>query len=346
MNTKHQVFISSTFTDLIEERRLVMETILQMDCIPAGMELFPATNDEQFQFIKNVIKDCDYYVIILGGRYGTTSSESGLGFTEMEFEYAKEIGIPILGFIHKNPMNITVGKSETDPAAVLRLSDFRRNVGNGRLVKFWETKEELASQVVFSITNAIKTIPRPGWTRGGVRSNQELLEEVDRLRNERDELSKAVSEQKARVVMAPEEIIPNLAQGDERFNLTGTFSNEISYRSQGTYRYEKKWSGTTTWNELIYYLQPQLLEWKHDARVKSQLGEIFGEKFAAVESGKMDRFQLNDDCYYTLRAHLMALGWVEVKSLNTKDGGSALFWHNTSRGNKIGISLRVQKSGV
>jgi hypothetical protein len=39
---KYQVFISSTFTDLIEERRSVTEVILGMGHVPVGMELFEA----------------------------------------------------------------------------------------------------------------------------------------------------------------------------------------------------------------------------------------------------------------------------------------------------------------
>lgn len=43
---REQVFISSTFKDLVEERRAVIQTLLEADCIPAGMELFPASDDE------------------------------------------------------------------------------------------------------------------------------------------------------------------------------------------------------------------------------------------------------------------------------------------------------------
>jgi hypothetical protein len=75
MDKRHQVFVSSTFTDLIEERREVIQTLMQMDCIPAGMELFPAADEEQWAFIRKVIDDCDYYILIVGGRYGSTTAE-------------------------------------------------------------------------------------------------------------------------------------------------------------------------------------------------------------------------------------------------------------------------------
>lgn len=61
---KYQVFISSTYSDLLEERRKILDILLMADCIPAGMENFVATDDEQFSVIKKVIDLCDYYILI------------------------------------------------------------------------------------------------------------------------------------------------------------------------------------------------------------------------------------------------------------------------------------------
>ena len=81
MDKRYQVFVSSTYADLKEERQRVIQTLMEADCIPAGMELFPAADEEQFAFIKKVIDDCDYYLLIIGGRYGSTT-EDGISYTE------------------------------------------------------------------------------------------------------------------------------------------------------------------------------------------------------------------------------------------------------------------------
>jgi len=47
MDKRYQVFVSSTFTDLEDEREQVMQTLMKVECIPSGMELFPAADDEQ-----------------------------------------------------------------------------------------------------------------------------------------------------------------------------------------------------------------------------------------------------------------------------------------------------------
>ena len=92
MDKRYQVFVSSTFEDLQEERKEVIQVLLESDCIPAGMELFQASDDDQWTLIKNVIDDCDYYLVIIGGRYGSTNKD-GISYTQMEYEYALKKGI-------------------------------------------------------------------------------------------------------------------------------------------------------------------------------------------------------------------------------------------------------------
>ena len=87
MDKRYQVFVSSTYADLKEERRAIIQTVIELNCIPAGMELFPASNEEQFSFIKRVTDDCDYYLLVIAGRYGSVGTD-GISYTEKEFDYA------------------------------------------------------------------------------------------------------------------------------------------------------------------------------------------------------------------------------------------------------------------
>ncbi len=107
---RYQVFISSTYLDLVDERREVMQAVLEMDCLPAGMELFAASNDDQWTLIQEVIDQSDYYIVIVGGRYGSISEE-GISYTEKEYDYAVSKGIPVMGFVHANPDEIIAGKT-------------------------------------------------------------------------------------------------------------------------------------------------------------------------------------------------------------------------------------------
>jgi hypothetical protein len=78
---REQVFVSSTFKDLADERAAVIQTLLEADCIPTGMEMFPASDSDKFDLIKRVIDLSDYYVVIIGGRYGSIDAEQQLSYT-------------------------------------------------------------------------------------------------------------------------------------------------------------------------------------------------------------------------------------------------------------------------
>jgi hypothetical protein len=98
MEKKFQVFISSTFNDLKEERVELMEALINLGHIPIGMELFNASDDTQWGVIKRRIDDSDYYILVLSDRYGSVD-EDGIGFTEKEYDYAISIGVPVISFL-------------------------------------------------------------------------------------------------------------------------------------------------------------------------------------------------------------------------------------------------------
>lgn len=214
MDKRYQVFISSTYSDLKDERSQVMKSIMDLDCIPAGMELFPAIDEEQFEFIKKIIDDCDYYILIIGGRYGSIT-ENGISYTEMEFDYAMSKGIPVIAFLHDNINDIPAGKVEMDPTTREKLELFRERVKKGRLVKFWNTPEDLTSKVIISLTKAIKMHPGIGWVRANIATNTESLQELNDLRKEVEQLRAYKSKQEAET----NGYIANIADWDEKFAL-------------------------------------------------------------------------------------------------------------------------------
>lgn len=96
---KLQVFISSTYLDLKDERQVAVEAILGAGHIPAGMELFKAGNNSQLVTIKKWIDQSDVYMLILGGRYGSVEESSGKSYTQLEYEYAINKNIPVFAVV-------------------------------------------------------------------------------------------------------------------------------------------------------------------------------------------------------------------------------------------------------
>lgn len=99
MRKKLQVFISSTYQDMKEERQKAVEAILAAGHIPAGMELFASENAEQWTVIQRWIRESDVFLILLGGRYGSIEPTSQKSYTHREYEYAVEKKKPIVSVV-------------------------------------------------------------------------------------------------------------------------------------------------------------------------------------------------------------------------------------------------------
>jgi hypothetical protein len=187
MDKKYQVFISSTFADLQEARQKVMDTILQLHQIPAGMEMFPASDDDQMTHIKSEIIRSDYYILILGHRYGSMSPE-GISYTEMEYDYAIEQGIPVLAFIIDE--NVPVRPADLDAAAGAKkkLEKFRAKAQHNKLCKYWNSTDDLATKVSTSLSHSFTVNPRMGWIRGNQAASPQVAEELASLTRENRQL--------------------------------------------------------------------------------------------------------------------------------------------------------------
>jgi len=204
-NKKYQVFISSTYTDLIEERRKVMDVLLMADCIPAGMEAFVATDNEQFEVIKKVIDLCDYYILILGKRYGTINPATGTSYTEMEYEYAKEKGIPVLVFAIDDFVKLDEDKCDSEEEKIAKLKVFRNKALTNRMASIWKNADELTGRVAVSIMRAKQEIIRPGWQRGADYDEASLRKQIMDL----TAINKALGDELKDAKITIKELTPN-----------------------------------------------------------------------------------------------------------------------------------------
>jgi len=196
---KYQVFISSTYSDLIDERRKVLDILLMADCIPAGMEAFVATDIEQFEVIKKVIDLCDYYILIIGKRYGSVNPNTGISYTEMEYEYAKSKDIPVLVFAIDDAVNLPDDKQDKDPIMIDSLNKFRQKAMLNRLATIWKTSDELTGAIAISIMRAKSEINRPGWQRATDYDEGSLRREIMELQRKNKDLIKDLDDAKSTI---------------------------------------------------------------------------------------------------------------------------------------------------
>lgn len=188
---RYDVFVSSTYTDLIEERKEVTQAILECDCMPVGMEMFPASNLEQWNFIKKVIEKSDIYLVVIAGRYGSESiNESGneISYTEMEFDYAVKLGKPVLAFLIDDINKLERGKTETDSHKMELLERFKEKVKTKRMVKFYKNKDDLKFNVMSSLNYKKKQINEGGWVRASECAGLHVEKKVQELEKEKTNL--------------------------------------------------------------------------------------------------------------------------------------------------------------
>jgi len=304
---------------------------MEMDCIPAGMELFPAADEVQWEFIKRVIDDCDYYLLIIGGKYGSLSID-GISYTEMEYDYAVERGIRIIALLHDGPDTLPGTKIEMDSESREKLNQFRGKVSNGRLVKYWNRADQLAGQVALSLSKTIKMHPAIGWVRADQANSTDLLVQINEIRQKNEKL--IFENQQLKLQAATE--TEDYSSGDEIIQLKGTYKTSYS----GSYKGD--WEHEVTWNQIISYIGPHLLQYLNDSAVNSQLAKSI-LKDIGKDADSYYSTKIEDEVFQTVKLQLMALGLVEVKSLQTKQGIMTLFWILTPRGKRCLMDVRTIK---
>ena len=194
MKKKLQIFVSSTYLDLQEEREAAVESILGSKHIPAGMELFRAGNKSQLETIKKWIDESDIYMLILGGRYGSIEPESGKSYTQLEYEYALEKEMPIFAvvlkdeFLHKKAANkeADVMKDMYNP----KFQEFKKIVMS-KMIKEVEDCKDIKLAIKDSIIELEEEYDLIGWVKGTeIEDNTDTLNENIKLNKENLDLTK------------------------------------------------------------------------------------------------------------------------------------------------------------
>jgi len=333
MEKRYQVFVSSTYADLKEERQHVIQALMEMDCIPAGMELFPAADEEQWDFIKRVIDDCDYYLLIIGGRYGSTT-EDGISYTEKEFDYAVENGLKVVALIHGEPDNIPFGKSEKNEKLRNKLFSFRDKVMDGRLVKFWSAATELPGLVALSMTKTVKMYPATGWVKANNVANEDVLVELNELRKENSLLQKSILENKAQSELN----VSDIADIDSDFTVHGKYKVYRPGFDVRNYTFES----VISWKEMFSLIAPDLVDYYNESGVDSKLAAYLLER----EGKSGSSISINDQEFKTIKIQFEAYGLIKTDYLKTTKGNMATFWSLTDKGNKLMIESRVVRKST
>jgi hypothetical protein len=336
LDKRYQVFVSSTYEDLKQERQEVMQALLELDCIPAGMELFPAADADQWSLIKKVIDDSDYYILIMGGRYGSTTPE-GISYTQKEYEYAASSGKPILGFVHKDLDGIVVGKSEKNEENRRKLEEFRTLVQQ-RVVKYWLTPTELGSVVSRSLIQLIKSKPSPGWVKADKVPDIDATNEILRLRRKIDELEVEVAAAKVEAPQGSEE----LAQGNDTLSISGEYQLVLfpQHPPEDTQRriqmnkvsVRREFVKEMTWDAIFSSVAPKMLAPIHEDQMTQYIMRLLEFNIKAEEKSDpkfshIHTLRMESSTFEVIKVQLRALGLITEEIV-----GEEIAWKLTQYG--------------
>lgn len=351
MDKRYQVFVSSTYTDLQDERQEVIQALLELDCIPAGMELFPAADDDQWTLIKRVIDDCDYYLVIVGGRYGSLSS-TGISYTQMEYEYAISVGKPLIGFIHKDPGSIPSNKTEQTEEGKRKLEEFREIVQK-KMCKFWTSPSELGSMVSRSLIKLINSKPAIGWVKANLVPDESSSQEILKLRRRIEVLSTELERARIEAPRGAEK----LAQGEDKFNLNYSYSSFL-YNSSPFVDFKQETDETNhtghfspTWNEIFSCVSPYMIDEATETRLRDSINvlirtHVMDEVKKKHPKRNVGHFRINTDDFQTVKIQLRALGLItkSQKTRSVKDTDT--YWTLTPYGDNVMTQLRAIKKDL
>jgi hypothetical protein len=171
IDRRFQIFVSSTFRDLREERKKAVEVIFERGHIPIALERFSAANESDRKVIEKAIEDCQIYLLVLGHRYGELVPDNEISYTELEYNIATAKGLHTLVLLME-PEEIKRRRKELDAdndrdraemQNFERLQKFHRRVRE-HFVELW-TPEDFKFLVLKALDDNLPRCDKRGFVR-------------------------------------------------------------------------------------------------------------------------------------------------------------------------------------
>jgi len=331
----HQVFVSSTYEDLREERQQVMQALLELDCIPSGMELFPAANEDQWTLIKRVIDDCDYYLVVVAGRYGSVGPDKK-SYTQMEYEYAQSTNKPVIAFIHADPNSIPLGRTEPTEEGKKRLKEFGELLRQ-KMVRTWSSAEELGSVVSRSIVKLRQTHPAAGWVRADEFAEELAAPEILKHKKRIEELEERLQQFRHQ----PPREAEKLASGSEIFKIE-FYTSFVDAKDEKPYTWEL--SSSRSWNNIFKTLSPLMIDRATESQLTTRLYESCKDQIRQkirddTLSAKQISIKLSPESLRTIIIQFRALGLIVKDERHRSVRDTQTYWTLTSYGDSAMTTL-------
>lgn len=301
---RYQVFISSTYADLQEERGVLTQVLPTLGCMPCGLDISPV-GATAWTSLKKLIDESDYYVLVLGSRYGSLSP-SGISYTHMEYVYASTKQKPILVLMHDSPDTRPAAFQEKTPEGRRQFQDFRQLLAKG-MVAGWSDHRSLEAALRRYLPQLIKSKPAVGWVRATSLGSPEQAREIDRLKQRVAELE----QEREHLLVQQSGSLGALAQGNDSFDVqyrckayAAGNCEDITVRSR------------LTWNQLFASFAPHLSQPQHEdfmaARIAERLQEVALKDIQVTrpKAHAVTDITLAPLCFNTIKLQFRTLGLI------------------------------------
>jgi hypothetical protein len=245
IDKRYHVFISTTEADMHAERVVLSQTLVSQGFFSWGLEQrTPLTT----AFARRQIDDCDYFVLMLGSRYGELSA-SGVSYMHLEYIYAVTKQKPILVLMYEAPESRADEFQDRSPEGKVKFLDFRRQLQRERdMVMTFRDLRDLEIAIRHTMPQFLNRYPAQGWIRPNHQQVQQLQDENEQLRQKVIQLE----QQQPRVTSTPQRVadLPQV-QGHEEI----AFDYKVHAYQDGNFR-ELRPQRQMTWNDLLMVIGP------------------------------------------------------------------------------------------
>ncbi len=327
----YQVFISSTYHDLVEERRVVLELLPQMGCMPI---LLPSQGPQAWPSVRKRIEAADYYFLLVGSRYGSLTP-SGVSHTHQEFVHARYKKKPMLICQHAQPSIRPEAMQETTTEGKTRFQDFCQLLSEESPL-IWRDTADLARLLRSMLPAWIQKNPAEGWvrassltatltsTRSPAREDPDLdeaLARVAELEAERDQWLSGL--------FRPSE----LAQGLE--------ITEVNYQANVYHAGHCELlmlRSSLSWNEIFLALATHMRQPQTERFMQDRLADFLRQRGLAdaqkqrPKAHALTDIRLSELSFTAIRIQLRTLGLIGKARYVQKISGTDTLWQLTLQG--------------
>ncbi|MGB8809051.1 MAG: DUF4062 domain-containing protein [Acinetobacter calcoaceticus] len=329
LDTRYQIFISTSGRDMQPERMVLSQTLVGMGFFAWGLEhRTPLTTT----LARRQIDECDYVILLLGSQYGEQAI-SGVSYLSLEYEYALSQAKPIIVFMHEQPENREIDLQETHPQLKDKFLAFRKKLlHEAEHIFYFKTPRELELAVRLNIPLMIEQYGGEGWVPA--HQAQQLQDEIRLLRSKILQLEQRVIEPSTQLnEVAPQDIF--------------AFEYQIQAFQDGNFK-ELKRQRQMTWSQLLSVLAKRFETAMPEENFAACLNEYLNQ--AGLEDARQELprahavacAQINHKALFRIKNQMQSQGWI----VPTQTEQSYGLWKLTTKAQKILLSYKWNHRGV